>query len=511
MPVLTELVRDFNYEQNLINDGDSASITNTDWTLIKEYSNQIAITHDEQVLVFALTYDVPAGGALIKILVGGKTIWFKDHSAGVTDNQENFLAYLPAGTYSMQIYGKVKTASETLTVKSVKVGVTRLMDASKDNYENTDVEILDGTSGTVASRNISLPAKRTTPLGKTAKTVLRIHAYLHAYEPHLYEQTSETGGYYLYDSKYRGERIYASTFGGKKLVKVAFRVSKYGSPTFNVYVRVRRWSDKSLIATIGSFNAADVETTTWFEFECNVDLPSDDDVWIGLEPDGGALGNHLFLRYSDTDVVSWGNYAYYDGGWDEDAGADATIKLWIKETSSSQIAFKNSDETDESGKLNVRLKLGGNEVDWSTRHNGAGEGWAEKEAIVNLSDSTSTVLVEIVISNQTGGTRWVSIEINVYGSPWILPSELTDVIELSVPQNATIYVITEPLEANPTKTVGIGYLKAIPYTEELYAYVTGTGILEFHHTFDILKPVANMLKWRGKGASASILAADIRG
>jgi len=90
MPVLTELVRDFNYEQNLINDGDSASITNTDWTLIKEYSNQIAITHDEQVLVFALTCDVPAGGALIKILVGGKTIWFKDHSAGVTDNRKTF-------------------------------------------------------------------------------------------------------------------------------------------------------------------------------------------------------------------------------------------------------------------------------------------------------------------------------------------------------------------------------------------------------------------------------------
>ena len=99
----------------------------------------------------------------------------------------------------------------------------------------------------------------------------------------------------------------------------------------------------------------------------------------------------------------------------------------------------------------------------------------------------------------------------VYGSPWILPSTLTDMIELMVPQNATIYAITEPLEGDPTKTVGIGYFKAIPYTEELYAYVTGTGILEFHHTFEILKPVANMLKWKGKGASASILAADIRG
>ena len=508
MPVLTELVRDFNYEQNLINDSDAASTSSTEWTVIKEYANQIVIQSEEQVLAFSITLDAPSGSA-VKIQVGDKVIWFKHYDSAVSDKQENFIAYVPTGTYTLKICGKV--SSGTLTVKSVKVGVTQLMDASKDSYEYADVEISDGASGTIVSRNISLPAKRTTPLGKTAKTVLRIQSYIYAEEPHLYEQTSQTQGPYLYDDRYHGQKIYASTFGGKKLVRVAFYIRRYGSPTFNVYVRVRKWSDKSIIATIGSFNAADIPTSwTWKEFDRDVDLPNED-VWVGLEPDGGSLGDHLFFGYADSDLVSWENYARYISGWEEEPTYDATIKLWTKEASSSQIAFKNPGEADEGGKLNVRLRLGGNEVGWSTRNEGEGIGWAEKEAVVNLSDAASTVSIEIIVSNQTGGTRWVSIEINIYGSPWILPSDFIDAIELSVPQNATIYVITEPLEGDPTKTVGIGYFKAIPYTEELYAYVTGTGILEFHHTFDILKPVANMLKWKGKGASASILAADIRG
>ena len=507
MPVLTELVRDFNYEKNLINDGDAASTSSTEWTLIKEYANQIVIEHDEQVLVFSLTLDAPSGSA-VKIQVGDKVIWFKQYDSDVSDEQENNIAYIPSGTYSMQIYGKV--SSGTLTIKSVKVGVTRLMDASKDSYENTDVEISDGASGTVANRNISLPAKRTTPLGKTAKTVLRIQACVYAAESRLYEQSSVSNSFAFFSDRKLGERIYASVFGGKKLVKVAFRIYRYGSPTFTVYVRVRRWSDKSIIATIGSFNAADVPTTfTWLEFDCDVDLP-DEDVWVGLEATGGDASNYLKFGYAG-DLVSWGHKVFYLTDWTEYTDDDATIRLWIKESSSSQIAFKNSSEADESGKLNVRLKIDGSEVDWSTRNCGEGIGWAEKEAVVNLSDESSTISAEISVSNQCGGTRWVSAEIHVYGSPWILPSMLTDIIELTVPQNATIYVITEPLEANPTKTVGIGYLKAIPYTEELYAYATGIDILEFNHTFDVLKPVANMLKWRGKGASASVLAADIRG
>ena len=515
MPVFTELVRDFNYERNLINDGNTASTTNTDWTVIKEYSNQIIIEHDEQVLAVAIICDVPAGGASIKVVVGGKTVWFKDYSASGTDIQENFIACLPIGTYSMQIYGKVKTAGETLSIKSVKAGVTRLMDVSKDDYTNTSNGISNGSSATVASRTINLPAKRITALGKTKKSTLRINV---AVTPKESLETGNTGTSYISGSTFygnicKGNRIKTgSPISGKVLTGAKFLLKPNGSPSGPVYCYVKRVDTGELLGCLGTVEASTITSLAYYLFDGgdDIQIPADAEVIIYLSYPSAS--GSIWI-YSNGNTLSWANGANSsDGGntWSFSSYDKLMAVLYLGE-SSTPIAFKNSDEVDESGKLNVRLKIDGSEVGWSTRNDGEGIGWADKETIVNLSDTASTVSIEITVSNQSGDDRWVSVEIHVYGSPWILPSEFTDAIELTVPQNATIYVITEPLDGNPTKTVGIGYLKAIPYTEELYAYATGVDILEFNHTFDILKPVANMLKWKGKGASASVLAADIRG
>ena len=304
-----------------------------------------------------------------------------------------------------------------------------------------------------------------------------------------------------------------SPIHGKVVTGVEFLLNKIGSPTGTVYCYVMRADTKEVLGCLGSVDVSEITTKAYYLFDGgdDVEIPEDVPVIIYLTfPDGDS--ENYIREYGTGDEYSWIDWAYSsDGSTWSFSSAENNIFIHYIDSSLTPVAFKNSDEADENGKLNVRLKIDGSEVDWDDRSGGEGIGWADKETIVNLSDTASTVSIEITVSNQSGDDRWVSVEIHVYGSPWILPSEFTDAIELTVPQNATIYVITEPLDGNPTKTVGIGYLKAIPYTEELYAYATGVDILEFNHTFDILKPVANMLKWKGKGASASVLAADIRG
>jgi hypothetical protein len=87
-------------------------------------------------------------------------------------------------------------------------------------------------------------------------------------------------------------------------------------------------------------------------------------------------------------------------------------------------------------------------------------------------------------------------------------------VELDVPFQSTIYVVSEPLWDNPTKQFVLGYTKAwsTVFNLDNYYSASGVDILTFSYTFDLYpsRGVPGFLKWSGEGASITFIVADVR-
>jgi hypothetical protein len=106
----------------------------------------------------------------------------------------------------------------------------------------------------------------------------------------------------------------------------------------------------------------------------------------------------------------------------------------------------------------------------------------------------------------------VKASIIIIVSPWILGYSEGEVFNLNFPQGSTLYVVTEPLWNDVTKTVKIGKKRARTFGDSTDYYYTasGTGILNGSYTFESV-PVSNcVLVVSGFGGCISIIAVDVR-
>lgn len=185
------------------------------------------------------------------------------------------------------------------------------------------------------------------------------------------------------------------------------------------------------------------------------------------------------------------------------------------------IALRNPGESDVSGILNARLYVGGAEVGWTIRRyysdynaNSSDTVWGLlQEYIKTLAETSGSLTIEVRVTNGYSSALTVSANLQAYSSVWLMPSSLTDMVDLDVPFGSTIYVVSEPLFANPTKVIYLGYQKAwsTVFNLDSYYQASGTDILQFNYTFDLYpSQLPSFLKWSGFGASVSMLVADIR-
>ncbi len=124
------------------------------------------------------------------------------------------------------------------------------------------------------------------------------------------------------------ERVNA--FPVANISRVSFKLYKTGFPTGMAYIRIRKVSDDSILATVGT---KDVETLTtvptWYDFGCDIDNPTKQDLRFSFEYDGGNLTNAPRIRYQHADVLAGAVFSFYiDLTWWDQGGDDVTIKIY---------------------------------------------------------------------------------------------------------------------------------------------------------------------------------------
>ena len=191
--------------------------------------------------------------------------------------------------------------------------------------------------------------------------------------------------------------------------------------------------------------------------------------------------------------------------------AKTHLRIIIYVDGGGNILFKNSGESNSNNYLNVRLKINGAVADFYKRLHERTVASAYFRSIELLENTEKTLNLKVNVYNDYSESKDVNVCMYAYASPWIMPEDWESMVDLNVPFGSTIYVISEPLVKNVTHSIGIGFEKACNYGTDFYDSVSGTGILEYGYTFDVISSrIPRILKWKGYGAGITYLGADIR-
>jgi hypothetical protein len=118
----------------------------------------------------------------------------------------------------------------------------------------------------------------------------------------------------------------ASALDDLVILKGAFSLLRTGNPTGNVQVVIRKGSNDSIAATLGTMAASSVSTSkTQYSFvnlNNTYHLTTDDKILV--ESTGSSAGNAITFYYRSTNSFDLGNtdYVEYDGTYTDDTGKD---------------------------------------------------------------------------------------------------------------------------------------------------------------------------------------------
>ena len=105
------------------------------------------------------------------------------------------------------------------------------------------------------------------------------------------------------------------------------------------------------------------------------------------------------------------------------------------------------------------------------------------------------------------------VNISLCYCPWLLSADtLFEPVSLDFPQGSTLYVVGEPLSANPTKNIRVGKKRAVSFgsTDDYYSTASGTDILSWSYSFEIIEVTNVALVMDGWGGCIGAIAADVR-
>lgn len=152
-------------------------------------------------------------------------------------------------------------------------------------------------------------------------------------------------------------------------------------------------------------------------------------------------------------------------------------------------------------------------ADGDTNNPTYGEGSFGRLAVIQ--DCGDTFNLKIKAMNNRGSTYIHKANVRVVMCVWwIQPGSEPFTLEESMLQS-TLYVTMEPVWANPTKTLNLGKTRIEDYSANYYSTASGTGVLAWSYTFELVDPggcqlfvsVSAVTDW---GACISMWGVDIR-
>jgi hypothetical protein len=105
------------------------------------------------------------------------------------------------------------------------------------------------------------------------------------------------------------------------------------------------------------------------------------------------------------------------------------------------------------------------------------------------------------------------VNISLCYSPWLLSADtMFEPVSLDFPQGSTLYVVGEPLSANPTKNIRVGKKRAVSFgsVDDYYSTASGTDILSWSYSFEIIEVTNVVLVTDGWGGCIGAIATDVR-
>jgi len=197
------------------------------------------------------------------------------------------------------------------------------------------------------------------------------------------------------------------------------------------------------------------------------------------------------------------------------------ITVYMEGVDYRNSVIRSPGETDLYGSLNWKIYLNGTQQSWTEKRNDFNSGHIENlsyaegaygKLIVVLDPSTEYNIQIKVHNHNTGTTRNVRAVIWIMLCPWIIPPTEYEPFTLDFPQGSTLYLILEPLDSDPTKTVKIGKKRFISFGDatDYYYTASGTGILNVSYTFEITEVSNCVLLISGFGGCISIIGVDVR-
>ncbi len=128
-------------------------------------------------------------------------------------------------------------------------------------------------------------------------------------------------------------------------------------------------------------------------------------------------------------------------------------------------------------------------------------------------DPGTTPTLKIDVYNHISTDRTCRCYVKITICPWIIPESQYEPLTLDFAQGSTLYVIVEPLTANPTKNVKVGKIRGISGfgdAAEFYKTVTGADILSFDYTFEVVEVDQCSLYVDGYEGCVSVIGVDVR-
>ena len=179
---------------------------------------------------------------------------------------------------------------------------------------------------------------------------------------------------------------------------------------------------------------------------------------------------------------------------------------------------KNPGEGNSAG-FNYKIYMDNTQVSWTERRDDWGDtdtnssyGKGAYGRYVAAFDPNVQVNLKIKVYNNYGSTQNCLARVELILCPWILADVDYEPVSLNFADGSTLYVVAEPLNENPTKYVRIGKTRFNSFgdTSDYYASSSGTGIIAFDYTFEMVEVVNSVLHVKGLGGCVGIIGVDVR-
>jgi len=150
------------------------------------------------------------------------------------------------------------------------------------------------------------------------------------------------------------------TFGPGTIFSVSFCLRRWFSGTGTATARIRKYSDKSIIATIGTVDVSTLSGSyEWIEFVCSpeVEISESTEILLLIEYHDGTEPYHGLIVGTNTDVGGGFLVYWYPDTWVENEDADCAVH-WHYRKFEIYRGFVFFDTSDVAGRiLDATLRL----------------------------------------------------------------------------------------------------------------------------------------------------------